>query len=120
MIVQITPPAIANIGWKTYIIFAVLNATFVPIIYVFFPETKRRQYSQYDCDTLLIYITGLELEDVDRLFAKAGSNEAHDLYAAKDTIEKVENMPSKTAVQDCCIGAHGPNCNKLGDYDCWI
>ncbi|GKT48933.1 sulfate adenylyltransferase [Colletotrichum spaethianum] len=52
MIVQITPISIASIGWKTYIIFAVLNATWVPIIYLFFPETK-----------------GLELEDVDRLFS---------------------------------------------------
>lgn len=52
MVVQITPIAIANIGWRTYIIFAALNATWVPIIYLFFPETK-----------------GLELEDVDRLFA---------------------------------------------------
>lgn len=31
-IVYITPPAIRNLGWKTYIIFAVLNATWVPII----------------------------------------------------------------------------------------
>jgi hypothetical protein len=52
MIVQITPIAIDNIGWRTYIIFAVLNATWVPIIYIFFPETK-----------------GMQLEDVDRLFA---------------------------------------------------
>jgi hypothetical protein len=52
MIVQITPIAIENIGWKTYIIFAVLNAFWVPIIYLFFPETK-----------------GLQLEAVDRLFA---------------------------------------------------
>ncbi|CAK1366695.1 Sugar transporter STL1 [Cercospora beticola] len=54
MIVYITPPAIRNIGYRTYIIFAVLNATWVPIIYLFFPETK-----------------GLALEDVDRLFAKS-------------------------------------------------
>lgn len=52
-IVQLTPIAIENIGWKTYIIFAVLNTLWVPLIYLFFPETK-----------------GLELEDVDRLFAK--------------------------------------------------
>jgi hypothetical protein len=53
MIVQITPIALNNIGYQTYIIFAVLNSCWVPIIYLFFPETK-----------------GLELEDVDRLFAK--------------------------------------------------
>lgn len=52
LIVQVTPIAITNIGWKTYIIFAVLNTAFVPIIYIFFPETK-----------------GLELEDMDRLFS---------------------------------------------------
>lgn len=52
MVVQITPIAISSIGWRTYIIFAVLNATWVPIMYLFFPETK-----------------GLELEAVDRLFS---------------------------------------------------
>ncbi|RGP75393.1 sugar transporter stl1 [Fusarium sporotrichioides] len=51
MIVQITPISINNIGWRTYIIFAVLNALWVPLIFLFFPETK-----------------GLELEDVDHLF----------------------------------------------------
>ncbi|KAK2934680.1 Sugar/inositol transporter [Fusarium oxysporum f. sp. vasinfectum] len=51
MIVQITPISIDNIGWRTYIIFAVLNSLWVPIIFLFFPETK-----------------GLELEDVDHLF----------------------------------------------------
>lgn len=39
MIVQITPPAIANISWRVFIIFAILNALFIPIIYLFFPET---------------------------------------------------------------------------------
>jgi hypothetical protein len=32
IIVYITPPAIKNIGWRTYIIFGVLNAVWVPII----------------------------------------------------------------------------------------
>jgi sugar porter (SP) family MFS transporter len=53
MIVQITPISLQNIGCKTYIIFAVLNACWVPVVYFFFPETK-----------------GLELEDADRLFAR--------------------------------------------------
>ena len=32
VIVYITPPAIRNLGWRTYIIFAVLNATWIPIM----------------------------------------------------------------------------------------
>lgn len=52
-IVQLTPISIESIGWRTYVIFAVLNSLWVPLIYLYFPETK-----------------GLELEDVDRLFAK--------------------------------------------------
>ncbi|KAH7908841.1 general substrate transporter [Hygrophoropsis aurantiaca] len=54
-VVQITPPAIANISWRVFIIFAVFNAIWVPIVYLFFPETK-----------------GLELEDVDHIFEKGG------------------------------------------------
>lgn len=54
-VVEITPIAIGNIGWKTFIIFAVFNALMVPIVFCFFPETK-----------------GLELEDVDRLFEREG------------------------------------------------
>ncbi|PFH58077.1 hypothetical protein XA68_14196 [Ophiocordyceps unilateralis] len=58
LIVQMTPIAIENIGWRTYIIFAVFNAIWVPIIFFCFPETK-----------------GLELEEVDRLFADSNCEE---------------------------------------------
>jgi MFS family permease len=54
-VVQITPIAIDNISWRTFIIFAVFNACWVPIVYCFFPET-----------------TGLQLEDIDHLFEKGG------------------------------------------------
>ncbi|KAF7563569.1 hypothetical protein G7046_g582 [Stylonectria norvegica] len=54
-VVKITPIAFANIGWRTFIIFAVLNAAFLPLVYCFFPETK-----------------GLELEDIPLLFSKGG------------------------------------------------
>ncbi|EHK20767.1 uncharacterized protein TRIVIDRAFT_49958 [Trichoderma virens Gv29-8] len=40
VMVEIVPSSISNIGWKTYIIFAVFNFSFIPIIYLFFPETK--------------------------------------------------------------------------------
>ncbi|KKA23827.1 MFS sugar transporter, partial [Rasamsonia emersonii CBS 393.64] len=38
LVAEITPPAISNIGWRTYIIFAVLNVAFMPVIYFFYPE----------------------------------------------------------------------------------
>ncbi|UZJ55406.1 hypothetical protein CBS101457_004726 [Exobasidium rhododendri] len=48
LIVMITPPAFATIGYRTYIIFAVLNLSFLPIIYILFPETKRRSLEELD------------------------------------------------------------------------
>jgi hypothetical protein len=55
IVVEITPPGIENIGWKFYVIFAVLNAFFVPVIYCFFPETR-----------------GITLESVNYLFEESG------------------------------------------------
>ncbi|KAL4746093.1 hypothetical protein BDW72DRAFT_210763 [Aspergillus terricola var. indicus] len=54
-VVKITPLAFQNIGWRTFVIFAVLNAAFIPMVYFFYPETK-----------------GLELEDISLLFSKGG------------------------------------------------
>ena len=39
MIMQITPLAIVSIGWRVFITFAAL---FVPIVYIFFPDTMVR------------------------------------------------------------------------------
>jgi hypothetical protein len=51
VIVLITPSGVANIGWRYYIIYAVMNFSFMPIIYYFYEETA-----------------GLTLEQVDELF----------------------------------------------------
>lgn len=51
MVVEITPIGIESLGWKFYIIWTVFNASFVPIVYLFYPETSDRS-----------------LEDIDRLF----------------------------------------------------
>lgn len=54
-VVKLTPSALHNIGWKTYVIFTIFNAAWVPVIYVFLPETR-----------------GLTLEAVDALFVTDG------------------------------------------------
>ena len=53
LVVEITPPALAHIGYKTYIIFAVLNIVNAIIVWCFYPETA-----------------GQTLESVDQMFAK--------------------------------------------------
>ncbi|PKY02699.1 general substrate transporter [Aspergillus campestris IBT 28561] len=48
MVVMITPVAFANIGYKTYVIFAVINAFIFPVVYFFFPETRYRSLEEMD------------------------------------------------------------------------
>ena len=58
LVVEITPPALKNIGYKTYIIFAVLNVANAIIVWCFYPETA-----------------GQTLESVDRLFIEEWDDE---------------------------------------------
>lgn len=48
MVVMVTPPAFANIGYKTYIVFAVINAFMLPCVYFFYPETAYRSLEEMD------------------------------------------------------------------------
>ncbi|KAI9815140.1 MAG: hypothetical protein M1827_002983 [Pycnora praestabilis] len=59
MIVQITPVAISNIRWKTYMIFFVLNIAFAILVWLVYPETSGRTLEEIDA---------LYLGDNDRLF----------------------------------------------------
>ncbi|KAI1135196.1 general substrate transporter [Hypoxylon sp. FL0543] len=48
LVVMITPIAFNNIRYKTYIIFAAINAFMVPAVYFFFPETAYRSLEEMD------------------------------------------------------------------------
>ncbi|KAH8705802.1 general substrate transporter [Talaromyces proteolyticus] len=64
LVVEITPPALQNIGYKTYIIFAVFNIVNAAIVFLFYPETM-----------------SLPLESVDLLFIQ--KNESMDETSSK-------------------------------------
>ncbi|EMD39461.1 hypothetical protein CERSUDRAFT_121739 [Gelatoporia subvermispora B] len=70
MVVEITPPALQNIGYKTYIIFAVLNFVNAIIVWAFYPETA-----------------GLTLESIDRLF-----QHEPDVSAPEDTPKRPRRL----------------------------
>lgn len=45
---MITPILIDHIHWATYLFFALLNASFLPVIYIWYPETRRRSLEEID------------------------------------------------------------------------
>lgn len=45
---MITPVAFNSIGYQTYIIFAVINAFIVPVVYFYYPETAYRSLEEID------------------------------------------------------------------------
>ncbi|KAL2203871.1 hypothetical protein CC79DRAFT_1278758 [Sarocladium strictum] len=67
LIVMITPPAFANLGYRTYVMFAVFNAAILPCVYFFFPEPK-----------------GRSLEELDVIFASAHADGVNPVKRAKE------------------------------------
>jgi MFS family permease len=80
-IVMITPVLITNIGWGTYLLFAALNASFIPVIYFFYPETA-----------------GRSLEEIDLIFAKGYTEKMSYVQAAKQ-LPKMDEAQIAEAVR---------------------
>lgn len=64
---MITPPAFANLGYQTYIIFCIMNAAIIPAVYFYFPEPR-----------------GRSLEELDVIFASAHADGVSPVKRAKD------------------------------------
>lgn len=92
MVAQITPPGIDNLGYKFWIIWAVICAAFVPITYVFYPETANRS-----------------LEDIDRFFA-----DNHKVVVFRNKLATQLRRPSVYEEADREIAAQN---EKLGDAE---
>ena len=67
LIVMITPPAFANLGYQTYVMFAVFNAAIIPCVWLFFPEPR-----------------GRSLEELDIIFASAHADRVNPVKRAKE------------------------------------
>ncbi|KAI1638136.1 general substrate transporter [Biscogniauxia mediterranea] len=48
IVVEVTPIGIQNLSWRFYIIWAITNAAFLPVIWLFYPETSNRTLEDLD------------------------------------------------------------------------
>lgn len=74
---------IQNIQWRFYIIFAVLNASFFPIIWFFYVETA-----------------GLSLDEIDRVFAIKHAPGAKMTYKEATRLAKEELEVERLQIRD--------------------
>jgi hypothetical protein len=75
-VVEITPIGISSLHWKFYIIWTVFNGAFVPLVYLFYPETA-----------------GRTLEDIDRYFME------HDnIFVFKDKVSSHHQRDGRMTV----------------------
>jgi hypothetical protein len=81
IVVEITPIGISSLGWKFYIIWTVFNGAFVPLVYLFYPETA-----------------GRTLEDIDRYFI-----DHNDIFVFKDKVSDI--VFGKTSVSSATDSA---------------
>ncbi|KAF2096109.1 putative transporter [Rhizodiscina lignyota] len=97
LIVMVTPTMVANIGWKTYLVFMAFNFSFVPAIYFLFPETKGLSLEEID----YIFLKGDELPAEERQFyqnsvsgqgAGAGASPETDSQEVEKSATQVEKV----------------------------
>ncbi|KAF2096100.1 general substrate transporter [Rhizodiscina lignyota] len=61
VVVLITPTGVQNIGWKFYIIFAVINFSFLPLIWYYYIETANMSLEEIDRMFEIKYDAGKEM-----------------------------------------------------------
>jgi len=52
VVVMVTPLGLEHLNYRFYIVWAVTCASFVPIIYVLYPETARKSLEEIDIEFL--------------------------------------------------------------------
>lgn len=89
LVVMITGPSFQNIQWRTYIVFASLNAIIIPAVYLFFPETAGRSLEDMDIIFALAHNEGVSPVTVSlrKDLPLAGSPEAHRILGVGSSVD---------------------------------
>jgi hypothetical protein len=113
LVVEITPPMITNIGYKSYIVFAVFNFVTVPIVYFTYPVSVLKTASAFRqlcgwfqgmrTDNVGQETCGLPLEAVDLLFADRDGKRPSIFRVARESRNKEYLASIKLTLQERAI-----------------
>lgn len=104
-VVFVTPLGIAKLGPQFYVIWTVLNAIMIPIIWIFYPETAGR--SLEDIDRMFeAHPTAWVFTHVSMVSRKPPSNFIHGSHEVVEPVE-LADMPTSYAVE-CATVAQRP------------
>ncbi|KAI8884926.1 general substrate transporter [Backusella circina FSU 941] len=78
LVMEITPPMIAGIGWITFLIFGAFNFLAIPVVYALYPETSNKTLEELDVvfSTRSLLVWNAEKELAEK--RKNGEIEYHD------------------------------------------
>jgi MFS family permease len=87
---EAAPTAFAQVGWKYYLLFIILTAINIPLVWYFFPETKGlslEEIGEKFGDEVAVHLTNITDEEKERLdeairAGKEGDVVIHAEYAA--------------------------------------
>ncbi|KAH7921981.1 general substrate transporter [Leucogyrophana mollusca] len=102
VVVMVVGPSFNNISWRTYIVFAALNAAIIPVVYFFFPETGGRSLEDMDVVFALAYNEGLDPVKVSlrKDVPLAGSREADEILGVNPGLRsRTGNSTPSTSVE---------------------
>lgn len=118
VIVEITPIGIQNLGWKFWIVFTVFNAFFLPVIYLFYPETGKFLSLAVSLILNLTFAANRTLEDLDDYYRNSPAliviNDA-DVTSSKRPQKYIDKEKEhlRNVNQEKGIVAHDENVSKV-------
>lgn len=75
LVVEITPVGIANIGWKLYVVFCILNWASIFVVWFYYPETAGKTLESID----FLFASQTSLRQVVKLSKRKDIDVAHEV-----------------------------------------
>lgn len=96
---MISPVLINRIGWRTYLIFMVLLALFIPVIYFYYPETSNLSLEDIDLIFLPTEMGGLNGNARIRMTPEMAAERVRERGMSKDEVaEQVEKVKQSAEI----------------------